>query len=172
MPDWNDGLTGVALNIAATNDSLLRVLAGPGTGKTFALMRRIARLLQEGSAPERLLVCTFTRTAARDIESELSRLGIAEVARVASGTVHAVCFRVLSRAAVLAITGRVPRPLLRFEERFLLEDLRGEQFGTLHEKRRRLRAFNAAWARLQSDVPGWPANAVDRAFHHELIQWL
>jgi superfamily I DNA/RNA helicase len=31
---WDDGLTGVALNIAATDESPLRVLAGPGTGKT------------------------------------------------------------------------------------------------------------------------------------------
>ena len=60
MP-WNDGLDGAALHIAASDASPLRVRAGPGTGKTFTLMRRIARFLERGTAPERILVCTFTR---------------------------------------------------------------------------------------------------------------
>ena len=34
-----------------------------GIGKTFAPMRRVARLLQVGAAANRMLVCTFTRTA-------------------------------------------------------------------------------------------------------------
>lgn len=68
---WDDGLVGAAREIASVNHSPLRVLAGPGTGKTFALMRRVARLLQEGANPNRMLVCTFTRTAARDLRSEL-----------------------------------------------------------------------------------------------------
>lgn len=46
---WDDGLTGNALSIAGTDDTPLRVLAGPGTGKTFALMRRVMRVLQAGS---------------------------------------------------------------------------------------------------------------------------
>ena len=41
---WNDNLAGPALRVAAVRASPLRVRAGPGTGKTFALMRRLARL--------------------------------------------------------------------------------------------------------------------------------
>ena len=50
MP-WNTDLAGVHLAIAAYPNSPLRVLAGPGTGKTFAMMRRVARLLEAGVAP-------------------------------------------------------------------------------------------------------------------------
>lgn len=32
-PRWNQGLVGCARQIAETDDSPLRVLAGPGTGK-------------------------------------------------------------------------------------------------------------------------------------------
>ena len=32
--------------------------------------------------------------------------------------------------------------------------------------------FEAAWARLQSDEPGWPLDAADRLFHDSLLQWL
>ncbi len=35
---WRDGIDGAILRIAETNHSPLRVLAGPGTGKTFALI--------------------------------------------------------------------------------------------------------------------------------------
>lgn len=58
---WDDGLAGTAKSIAEVDHTPIRVLAGPGTGKTFALMRRIARLLQNGTIPNKILVCTFTR---------------------------------------------------------------------------------------------------------------
>lgn len=37
--------------------------------------------------------------------------------------------RLLSKEVVLEQTGRTPRPLLEFEERFLLEDLHRDEFG-------------------------------------------
>ena len=43
---------------------------GTGIGTTFAPMRRVARLLQVGAGANRMLVCTFTRTA------DLFRTGI------------------------------------------------------------------------------------------------
>jgi len=169
---WDEGLEGPARCIAELDHTPMRVLAGPGTGKTFALMRRVARLLQDGATPNRMLVCTFTRTAARDLESELARLGVDGANEVRAGTLHAFCFRLLGKAEVLEATGRVPRPLLSFEERFLLEDLSGDGFGGIRERNRRLQAFNAAWARLQSETPGWPQDPIDQAFHRELVRWL
>lgn len=169
---WDDGLEGPARRIAELNHTPMRVLAGPGTGKTFALMRRVARLLQDGATANRVLVCTFTRTAARDLEAELARLGVDGVDEVRAGTLHAFCFSLLGRAEVLETTGRVPRPLLRFEERFLLQDLNGDGFGGIRARGRRLKAFNAAWARLQSETPGWPDDLIDQAFHRELVGWL
>jgi DNA helicase II / ATP-dependent DNA helicase PcrA len=169
---WDDGLVGPARRIAELNHTPMRVLAGPGTGKTFALMRRVARLLQDRATANRMLVCTFTRTAARDLEGELGRLGVDGVDEVRAGTLHAFCFSLLGRAEVLEATGRVPRPLLHFEERFLLEDLTGEGFGGIRARGRRLQAFNAAWARLQSETPGWPHDPIDQAFHRELAGWL
>lgn len=171
-PNWADGLAGAARRIAETDDSPLRVLAGPGTGKTFALMRRVMRLLERGDDPTDLLVCTFTRTAARDLQNELGRLGVAGADSVRVGTVHAFCFGLLSRADVLPLTGRVPRPLLKFEERFLLEDLRGTNDEGVRDLGKRLNAFAAAWARLQTQTPGWTQDPQDRAFLEALESWL
>lgn len=169
---WDDGLEGAPLRIAELDHTPIRVMAGPGTGKTFALIRRVARLLQQGVNPRRMLICTFTRTAARDLSDELSYLGISGAEHVRAGTLHSVCFRLLSQEDVLQHTGRTPRPLLIYEERFLLEDLVGENFGGIRERAKRLKAFNAAWARLQSDKPGWPTDRTDRAFHAALMSWL
>ena len=71
MP-WDDRLTGVHREIAAEARSPVHVLAGPGTGKTFALMRRVARLLEQGVQPGRMLAVTFTRTAVRDLRDQLA----------------------------------------------------------------------------------------------------
>ena len=171
MP-WNDDLDGSALQIAASAASPLRVRAGPGTGKTFTLMRRIARFLEQGTAPERILVCTFTRTAAADLKEAVIALNAPGADDVKTTTIHGHCFGILMRDEVLASTGRAPRPLMDFEQRFLLEDLQDEGFGTIHEKRKRLKAFEAAWARLQDEQPGWPTDTTDRAFQAMLLEWL
>ena len=171
MP-WDQGLEGPSLQIAGSDHSPLRVRAGPGTGKTFTLMRRIARLLENGTRPRQILVSTFTRTAAGDLKQELEHLDVEGAASVQATTVHALCFRILARNEVLEITGRVPRPLLEFERRFLLQDLQFEEFGNLHARRRRLTAFESAWARLQSEQPGWPNDPADQRFHQHLLDWL
>ena len=43
------------------------MLAGAGTGKTTTLAARVAWLIDQGAAPERVLLVTFTRRAAREM---------------------------------------------------------------------------------------------------------
>ncbi len=178
---WQQGLEGTALNIAATTDSPLRVMAGPGTGKSFAMKRRVMRFLQEEAVPRRILVVTFTRTAAADLVRELEALGVPGCEDIRAGTLHALCFSLLSRADVFDYLGRVPRPIiainrsgtLQFEGGPLLEDLDNlPLFGNRRERTKRIRAFEAAWARLQSDQPGWPEGHADQAFNATLTSWL
>ena len=44
---WDKDLTGSHLAIAKTDDTPLRVVAGPGTGKTFAMAKILALLLEQ-----------------------------------------------------------------------------------------------------------------------------
>ncbi len=172
MP-WNDDLEGQPLAIAACTESPLRVMAGPGTGKTFALLRRLARLLEQGQDPRRILLVTFTRVSAADLERELNRLGLPQGEQIAKGTLHSLCFAILHRSHVFEFTQREARPLLEFEERFLLEDLAGYgPFGTIHRRRATLKAFEAAWARTQDQQPGWPTTPLEQAFQSALEEWL
>ncbi len=52
----------------ARTDGYQLVVAGPGTGKTEFLIRRVAKLVESGKARrDEILVLTFSRRAARDI---------------------------------------------------------------------------------------------------------
>ena len=169
---WNKDLEGEGLNIAASNEKRIRVLAGPGSGKTFCLMRRIARLLEEGVDPESILLVTFTRTAASDLKQELKKLKVKGVKKIKAGTLHSFCYGILQRDTVLQITGRQPRPLFKYEIDLLIKDLMKKTNLGKRQIEKKIKAFESAWAMLQTDTPGWPANASDRLFHNQLIEYL
>ena len=114
MP-WDENLTGPHLQIAAYNGSPLRVIAGPGPGKTYALMRRVTRFLENGVAADQILAVTFTRTAASDLVAKLAALGAPGAQNVRARTLHSLAFSLLSKAEVFALTNRVARVLLRHE---------------------------------------------------------
>jgi DNA helicase-2/ATP-dependent DNA helicase PcrA len=74
----------------------LRIVAGPGTGKTTTLTARVEVLLNRGVRPERILLLTFTRRAAREIVSRARAIrGHEEARRVVGGTFHSVAHRTL-----------------------------------------------------------------------------
>lgn len=180
MP-WSEGLDEpirrVIERVVEADYSPLRVWASPGTGKTTALIRRVARLLEQGHDGCRMLVVTFTRTAAYDLVTKLQRLKVPGCETVNASTLHGFCFSTLAKERVFQITGRVPRPLLcpstknKFEVDFLLHDL-PDRFKGLRIKAYRLRGFEAAWARLQSDEPGFAQSPADVDFQNELLAWL
>lgn len=140
-PVWSRGLEGPALEIARTQASPLRVSAGPSTGKTFALMRRVCQLVESGVSPERIFVVTFNRTAAHDLRQQLQQQDVPGVDRVRASTLHSYYFRTLAKASVLEITGRVPRPLAKFEQRILAHDLKKPGSRTVNQCQEMIRAF-------------------------------
>jgi DNA helicase-2/ATP-dependent DNA helicase PcrA len=172
MP-WNDELDpqSPAYGIAAAAARFVRVVAGPGTGKSFALKRRVARLLEEGGNPQRILPVTFTNVAAEDLQREMLLVGVPGCEEIRGSTLHSLCMRILSHQNVLEAISRVPRPLNRFEMEPLLYDL-PNSFGNKRARAKRIRAYEAAWARLQHETPGHAQSAQDQAFEVALIGWL
>ncbi|MCY3860231.1 MAG: ATP-dependent helicase [Gammaproteobacteria bacterium] len=158
--------------IAETEASPLRVLSGPGTGKTHALKKKVALLLNNGVPPKTILATTFTRTAAGDLKKALQEMNVPAASLVHSTTVHSLCFRILNRESVFQATRRVPRPLLDFEKRFMMEDLKHAKLGNVNDLKKRLLAFAAAWARNQQDKAGWPNSRLDKRFEISLMDWL
>lgn len=169
---WDDGLEGKSYEIASCNERILRVIAGPGTGKTFSLKHRLARYLEEGVDPTRILLVTFTRVAAQDLADAIDEMKIEGANNVIKGTLHSFCNSVLRDNYVNKLTNRVPRMLIDFEKKFLIQDLSNKDFGDLNNRNERLNAFEAAWARRQDEEPGWPHNQIEQQFNNALENWL
>jgi superfamily I DNA/RNA helicase len=173
MP-WNDNLPPgtPAYAVAASVHRRVRVLAGPGAGKSFAMKRRVARILEvENVAPGRVLAVTFTRVAAEDLHRELATLGVPGADALNGRTLHSLAMTILMRQHVLAALGRVPRPLNEFELEPLLADL-SNVHGDKHARRRLMRAYGAAWARLQTQQPGFARTPEEQVFVDDLVAWL
>lgn len=93
------------------DDRVLQILAGPGSGKTEMLVWRILyEIFVRGTLPERLLVTTFTRKAATELEvrlveradglmSHAKQQGIEaadpHIHDVPVGTLHSLCDRLM-----------------------------------------------------------------------------
>ncbi|MGI8485232.1 MAG: UvrD-helicase domain-containing protein [Thermomicrobiales bacterium] len=169
---WNDGLDGVHLEIAGSQEKRIAVLAGPGTGKTsFALMHRVARLLEEGVPGEKILLVSFTRTAAHDLQTKIDKLGVPGSSSVKATTLHSYCFEILNRESILELTRRTPRPLLDHEVSLMLRDI-ADDHPKLSDRKERLNAYVAGWARGELDHPGLAALTNDRKFEAEARAWM
>lgn len=169
---WDENIEGPVKLIAESNDPLLCVQAGPGTGKSLSIKRKVMRLLQEGVEPESIFACTFTNVAANDLKKTILGTEMPNASKVVVGTIHSYCFSVLNQNSVFAHIQRHTRPLLDYELHFLCEDLKGGHFGNKKSVERRIKRFEAAWATRENEIPGWPTDPVDKAFQVEVITWL
>jgi ATP-dependent DNA helicase UvrD/PcrA len=94
------GVAGPGPNIAGP----LLVIAGAGSGKTNTLAHRVAHLMVHGAEPSRILLLTFSRRAASEMQRRVDRIVAAALGEGAgggrssmpwSGTFHAVGARLL-----------------------------------------------------------------------------
>ncbi len=72
------------------------VLAGPGSGKTLVITHRTKYLIQKYNVnPSNILVITFTKAAAREMQERFIRIMDDRSLPVSFGTFHAVFFKIL-----------------------------------------------------------------------------
>ena len=86
-----------------TTDGPVLIIAGPGTGKTYTLVKRISYLIfEKGVTPSSIMAVTFTEKAAKELLTRISDefLKIDENCKINInemyiGTFHSVCLRLL-----------------------------------------------------------------------------
>ena len=99
------GLDRGQLELIGHLDGPARGIAGPGTGKTLAVALRGINILLRGLAsPEELVLCTYSRAAARELRQRFIALAtdagyMGDLSRVRIGTIHGLCRRILSSHA-------------------------------------------------------------------------
>jgi len=95
-----EGLDEYQLQAVTAEAPYLAVIAGPGTGKTHTLTRRIAYLVKRrGVPPASILAVTFTRRAAEEMRGRLSSLLTAAAGAITVTTFHGLAWRILRENA-------------------------------------------------------------------------
>ncbi len=100
-----EGLTEAQQEAVTHVDGPLLVLAGPGSGKTTVVTRRIAHLIAQGIPPWQILALTFTNKAAGEMRDRVMHVlpeNLPGVRGLTVTTFHSFCARLLRRYAAFA----------------------------------------------------------------------
>ena len=117
------------------NKGPMLVIAGPGSGKTRSIQLRAVNLLLTGrTKPGELVLCTFGRDAARQLQRRFTSSALAcgapgDLSRVNITTIHSLCHRLLKPHAALVGLRPGYRVLDEEEQRLLLREESAAVFG-------------------------------------------
>lgn len=109
-----------------TTEGPLLIIAGPGTGKTFTLVKRIVYLITEkGIQPEEIMVATFTEKAAKElitrITNELYKIGVqVNLNEMYVGTFHSICLRIIKEHLEYTRVKKNYRMLDQFDQKYMI----------------------------------------------------
>ncbi len=156
MP-WHENIRGTQVfPIIDLDDDIIRVEAGPGTGKTFGLVRRVQRILHPmglNVPGSRVLVVAFNRVIAKQLRQEIEKRleDSSHDGEPVIETVHALCLKVI---------GANIRILLPHEQEAMIYDILDEhrviqqKYGDFKKTEQALRDHEA---KDKIDVPLWQA---------------
>jgi DNA helicase-2/ATP-dependent DNA helicase PcrA len=126
-----------------------RLVAGPGSGKSFSIEGRVKHLLQSGVPAARILGVSFTRNAAQDlgrrIQDKCAQAGLQHLGDVRVSTLHSVVLRVLRLANLLTMYPVDPRVLDEWEMREWIDAEFAQQIGATPGRAKDVREYHEAW---------------------------
>ena len=97
--NYSQDLNEKQLEAVMSDYGALLVIAGAGSGKTKTLTYRVARLIEDGTPPNNILLLTFTKKAAHEMLSRASLVLDNRCEKVAGGTFHSFANIILRKYA-------------------------------------------------------------------------
>lgn len=155
---WNDDLDSDQIAAASYYGTHARLIAGPGTGKTLTLIRRIIYLVEEQNIdPQKIIILTFTRSARAELEERLKE-GLNNTEFLPQIlTLHSFAIRMILRNPTRT---RLPQPIRiadDYEERqIVVEEMK--DILNLNSIKAVYDLFNklsADWETLEIEEEGW-----------------
>lgn len=86
-------LSDIQNQIVNTTSGPVLVISCPGSGKTTVIVNRTYHMIESGIRPENILVITFTKEAATEMETRFRKQF--HINGVSFGTIHSLCFKIL-----------------------------------------------------------------------------
>jgi DNA helicase-2/ATP-dependent DNA helicase PcrA len=163
---WDESLSDEQKDAAGHSGSHARLLAGPGTGKTLTLTRRITRLLSSDIRPASILAFTFTRFAAGELKKRVKDdLGTGKKVLPRISTLHSYALRELLRNESRT---RLPQPLRIADdwedENIVIPDIQNLLGIKKSETRKLFFQLAADWQQLTADRQDWERTFPDPKF--------
>ena len=142
------------------------VLAGPGSGKTYVITRRVRHLIEQLNVrPDNILVITFSRAAASEMRERFLRDSGNQYPGVTFGTFHAVFFHILQNEYNLSPT-HILRDSVSHE---MLRDILTELQPELAEEPEMLEAIREEITRYKGSRAPDPSAYEPRSCRRELF---
>ncbi|MBC7795606.1 MAG: UvrD-helicase domain-containing protein, partial [Pyrinomonadaceae bacterium] len=143
--------------IAAHSDKQrLLIEAGPGTGKTRALVGRVLHLLEKNVAPENILALTFSNKAAEEMRTRIAKFAPEAAQKIWLGTFHAFGLEILRKFADDADLPQHFQLLDSIDAQILLEknllSLGLEHYKSLHSPTSNLKSIHGGILRAKDEL--------------------
>jgi len=155
---WNDDLDPDQIAAASHQGTHSRLLAGPGTGKTLTLIRRIIYLIEEQNIdPHKIAILTFTRSARNELEERLKE-GLNNTESLPQIlTLHSFALGMILRNPTRT---RLPQPIRvadDYEERkVIVEEMKDIlNLNSIKEVYDLFNKLSADWETLAIEEEGW-----------------
>lgn len=155
-----EGVTGEQKTAIEYVNGHARLLAGPGTGKTHVLTRKVLWLvLNHGVNPQEILALTFTRLAAAQLRRDLREILEPHGMQIpVISTLHSFALKQILYNS--QTTEELPRPVRvadDWEERHIIQEDLKKLLGVSHieEVQDLIQRLSADWETLKVDELGW-----------------
>ncbi len=153
------GAQAVQHTAAHAPEQQVRLIAGPGTGKSSTIEERVCWLLTQNVDPKHIAVISFTNASVVDLRLRLHTYchshNQAGIDQVSISTLHSLALRLLRRAHLLENYPTRPLVLDDWELEHVYDEEFGEAQGVNSKPRREQirRYYEALWSTGQANAP-------------------